>query len=256
MTFGYDADIVHALAIAGSNTLRDHGKSFAHELAMRRKRTGAGGLVIEQALLVCRGEAHSYFKSILSSTFGILFLGTPHAGSGKADLMKPLASLAKVLRASNSAIVGVLKPGSEMLANLQQEFHGMLEDRRRNDNNLIEIFCFYEELEVEGIGKIVPNYSAILNNYGNRSIHGNHMQMTRFSGKTDQGYVAVSDQLWAWVETIESRSLPEPATPVTNHRKHKTIESSGGPIFLGNAAAGRDFNISTQMHGFYPSKGE
>lgn len=104
--------------------------------------------------------------------------------------------------------------------------------------------------------QIVPNYSAILNNYGNRSIHGNHMQMTRFSGKTDQGYVAVSDQLWAWVETIESRSLPEPATPVTNHRKHKTIESSGGPIFLGNAAAGRDFNISTQMHGFYPSKGE
>jgi hypothetical protein len=41
MTFGYDADIVHALTIAGSNTLRDHGKSFAHELAMRRKRTGA-----------------------------------------------------------------------------------------------------------------------------------------------------------------------------------------------------------------------
>ncbi|CAI7655933.1 unnamed protein product [Penicillium pancosmium] len=175
--------------------------------------------------------------------------------------MKPLASLAKALRASNSAIVGVLKPGSEMLANLQQEFHGMLEDRRRNENNLIEIFCFYEELEVEGIGKneshtfqIVPNYSAILNNYGNRSIHGNHMQMTRFSGKTDQGYVAVSDQLWAWVEAIESRSLPEPATPVPNRINQRTIESGGGPIFLGNAGAGRDFNISTQTHGFYPSK--
>jgi hypothetical protein len=185
--------------------------------------------------------------------------------------MKPLASLAKVLRASNTEIVGVLKPGSEMLANLQQEFHGMLEDRRRNDNNLIEIFCFYEELEVEGVGKvstgyldtclietsltfgtfqIVPNYSAILNNYGSRSIHGNHMQITRFSGKTDQGYVAVSDQLWAWVETIKSRSLQEDATAVPNYRKQGTIESGGGPIFLGTATAGRDFNISTQTHGY------
>lgn len=184
MTFGYDADIVHALSVAGSNTLRDHGKVLAHDLAMRRKRTGSvcllsmqksivltvlllqehrpliyvahslGGLVIEQALLVCRGEAEAYFKSVLSSAFGIIFIGTPHAGSGKADLLKPLTKLAKVLRPSNDAIVGVLKPGSEMLANLQQEFHGMLEDHRRNHGKLIKIFCFYEELEVEGLGKV------------------------------------------------------------------------------------------------------
>jgi hypothetical protein len=76
------------------------------------------------------------------------------------------------------------------------------------------------------------------------------MQITRFSGKTDQGYVAVSDQLWAWVETIKSRSLQEDATAVPNYRKQGTIESGGGPIFLGTATAGRDFNISTQTHGY------
>lgn len=74
------------------------------------------------------------------------------------------------------------------------------------------------------------------------------MQITRFSSKTDQGYVAVSEQLWEWVETIESRSLPEDATPVTNYRKQGTIKSGGGPIFLGTATAGRDFNISTQTY--------
>lgn len=39
MTFGYDADIIGALRVAGSNTLRDHGKTLAHELATSRRRS-------------------------------------------------------------------------------------------------------------------------------------------------------------------------------------------------------------------------
>lgn len=38
-TFGYDADIIRALDTAGSETLRDHGKSLAFDLAMRRMQT-------------------------------------------------------------------------------------------------------------------------------------------------------------------------------------------------------------------------
>lgn len=41
-----------------------------------------------------------------------------------------------------------------MLANLQQGFHTMLEDYRRNHDKTIEMFCFYEELAVTGIGKV------------------------------------------------------------------------------------------------------
>ena len=40
-TFGYDADIIRALATAGSNTIRDHGKSLAQDLSMRRIRTNS-----------------------------------------------------------------------------------------------------------------------------------------------------------------------------------------------------------------------
>lgn len=39
LTFGYDADIVGALKPAGSNTLRDHGKSLANDIALRRMRS-------------------------------------------------------------------------------------------------------------------------------------------------------------------------------------------------------------------------
>ena len=39
LTSGYDVDIVRALDTAGSETLRDHGKSLANDLALRRMRS-------------------------------------------------------------------------------------------------------------------------------------------------------------------------------------------------------------------------
>jgi predicted alpha/beta hydrolase len=60
LTFGYDADVVRALDTTSSNSLRDHGKSLAHELAINKMRARAidrptffvahslGGLVCEQ----------------------------------------------------------------------------------------------------------------------------------------------------------------------------------------------------------------
>lgn len=53
----------------------------------------------------------------------------------------------------------MLKPDLEMLANLQQEFHTMLDDRSRSNKTRIEISCFYEELPVVGIGKV--GYNAV-----------------------------------------------------------------------------------------------
>lgn len=44
ITFGYDADIIRGLSIAGNGTLRDHGKALAEDLAMRRKKTDSVSL--------------------------------------------------------------------------------------------------------------------------------------------------------------------------------------------------------------------
>jgi hypothetical protein len=81
-------------------------------------------------------------------------MGTPHCGLTYADWATPLTRLFKAPRQTDSQIVQVLKPGSEMLANLEQEFHTMLDDRIRNQKRTMEIFCFYEELPVTGIGKV------------------------------------------------------------------------------------------------------
>ncbi|KAI9774064.1 MAG: hypothetical protein M1840_005157 [Geoglossum simile] len=179
MTFGYDADVVGIVKTAGSNTLRDHGKSLANDLAMRRARSNSttrplifvphslGGnnqVLVKctlrmalQALLIARGAAQAHLKSLLESTLAIAFMGTPHMGSTKAEWASILSQLSSVLRQTNRNILSVLEPGSEVLANVQQEFHTMLDDRSRNQGSRVEIHCFYEEVAVPGIGDVCLN---------------------------------------------------------------------------------------------------
>ena len=104
--------------------------------------------------MIARGAAQDHLKSLLESTFAIAFMGTPHMGSTKAEWASVLSQLASVLRRINRNILSVLEPGSEVLANVQQEFHTMLDDRSRNRGSRIEIHCFYEEVAVLGIGEV------------------------------------------------------------------------------------------------------
>lgn len=104
--------------------------------------------------MVARGAPEQHFKDVLESTIAIAFMGTPHVGSAKAEWAAPLTRLCNVLRKTNSEITQVLKPGSEMLANLQEEFHGMLRDRSKNHQKTMELFCFYEEVDVVGVGAV------------------------------------------------------------------------------------------------------
>jgi protein SERAC1 len=116
--------------------------------------------------------------------------------------------------------------------------------------------------------QIVPKHSAILSAYPNRSIHANHMQMTKFSGTKDAGYVSVSDQLWLWVDTLQKEAnaqaeagsgLQMPAEEVRERRNRRfgtmqdvvsesqysgSVNAGGGPVFQGNLSAGRDFNVN------------
>jgi hypothetical protein len=81
-------------------------------------------------------------------------MGTPHTGSTKAEWASILSRLSSVLRQTNLNILSVLEPGSEVLANVQQEFHTMLEDRSRSKGTRVEIHCFYEEVAVAGVGEV------------------------------------------------------------------------------------------------------
>lgn len=75
-------------------------------------------------------------------------------GSDLAVWGKLLTDMAKLVKTANSAIVRVLEPGSEVLANLQQEFHMMIQQRRQKGCRELKIMCFYEELAMSTVGMV------------------------------------------------------------------------------------------------------
>lgn len=210
MTFGYDADVVKLWGMAGGNNLRNHGKNLAFEVSDQRRdhrerpvifiAHSLGGLVCEQALLYC-GEGDKNLIKVSQSTRGIIFMGTPHAGADLADVGSKLAKCLSIIRNTNTTILEPLRPGSDVLTSVQQQFQQML--RKRVD---IEIYCFFEEQPVFGVGIIVPEHSAALSQYSNQSIAANHKDMTKFSGKRDGGYQKVLSRVKDNIEGIESSS--------------------------------------------------
>jgi protein SERAC1 len=240
--------------------------------------------VVEQALLICRGSNESYLRNLLHCTAGIAFLGTPHVGSDLASWAKILTHLANVLRKANNEIVAVLQPGSESLANLQQEFHTMMEPLKIMKNTM-KLYCFYEEIAVAGVGEvswnelalwkifldeekqIVPKHSAILAAYPNRGIHANHMDMTKFSSPQDAGYIAVSGQLWRWVkeikavlkaaeDAVEEEARASRAPPLPSQRLLLDSQPSGGPSSAGIVSTGGNatFNDNFVVGNWNPGK--
>jgi hypothetical protein len=83
------------------------------------------------------------------------------------------------------------------------------------------------------------------------------MDMVRYASKSDPGYIAVSDQLWIWVDEItqsSASSLP-PLDEIRQARQamfggdqgdgsqfivRGSINSGGGSVFVGNQTASGD----------------
>jgi protein SERAC1 len=77
LTFGYDADIVGALNTAGSNTLRDHGKSLANDVALRRMRSRTVGYIL------CKAHSCSVSSRGLGTTSSYLCRAQPWRARGR-----------------------------------------------------------------------------------------------------------------------------------------------------------------------------
>lgn len=112
-----------------------------------------GGLVIEYALSHSRSAVERFLHQIEQYTAGIIFLGVPHCGADLASWASFGTRMINVLKRANEDIVGVLKPGSEMLRVVEKNFHNILR-LRKEEGSEISITCFYEELPVIGIGEV------------------------------------------------------------------------------------------------------
>lgn len=155
----------------------------------------------EEALVL--SDKREVLQNILANTLGVIFMGTPHGGSYLADWGDRVAKYVNLFRGVNRDILRNLHPGSADLERVGEDFENMI---RRKDVKL-SIFCFYEELKInDAVGKIVESPSAILNGYGNCSIHADYRNMTKFSGRSDAGYGHICGKLSRWIADAQGKS--------------------------------------------------
>ena len=109
---------------------------------------------MRKALLKSKGSADRHTQRILQETKGIIFMGTPHCGSGLAEWAVIGSKFLQYFRRLNRSTLEILQQESEVMGRLRQEFHTMLRSRDRSQDKEIAIICFYEELPVRLIGEV------------------------------------------------------------------------------------------------------
>ncbi|TRX88257.1 hypothetical protein FHL15_010824 [Xylaria flabelliformis] len=205
LTFGYDTHIRHVFAgQISQNSVYDMSWDFLVALEAQRKEHvsrpiifivhSLGGIVVKEMLRRsdgCHGS-RQFLRSIVESTHGIIFFGTPHGGADpRSFLLRIAESAVKVAGFSvNEKIVSTLLPSSERLRELRDEF-GPLAMKY----NWI-IHSFQEQYGVAMLSgkKVVDDGSSYLNLPTveiTEHIARNHMEMCRFSSSNDPEYIKV-----------------------------------------------------------------
>jgi hypothetical protein len=255
ISYGYDANIVGLWKNASGEGLRGHGKALAYAISNSRANEATrplvfivhslGGLVTEQALLIALEPNEPRLRSIAACTAGIIFLGTPHSGSYLATWGYTLARLLDRFWRANKDILSVLKQKSEVLKGVEEVFQRQL----TSDGALhhVNIFCFYETVAVDVVGYVVPEESATMLPHPNCGINANHMDMTKFTGLHDAGFINIKGVLDDWIRRRAQEAACETAEYAHNAPSAEAFTFNNGPIRAqvfqqGSGNAGRDIN--------------
>ncbi|KAF2877209.1 hypothetical protein BDV95DRAFT_558683 [Massariosphaeria phaeospora] len=255
ITWGYDADVVKPFNVVSVARLTQHAQHLCTELANIREETpnhlcGSqyGGIVTKHALLHSGDSNPPEQKSIVEDTSGIVFMGTPHSGSGSADLGHFFAALISKLHPANPTYLEELKDNSPSLQYLERRFNQLLTRRVESDNE-IQIRCFCESLPTPGISNlVVPSYSAAPPHYEVIiTMHADHIGMTKFDGREDQNYKNVLAELRRMIE--KSKKQHEKDQDSSSDKRDDTRTGSGPVSHVGDNTHGALANYGTQSYG-------
>ncbi|KAH8646408.1 hypothetical protein BGZ60DRAFT_391976 [Tricladium varicosporioides] len=214
LTWGYDAYVVQA-SVTSKNRLTDHALNLLIDLTHDRAFCNAssrplifvahslGGLVCKEAILSSRNNPEPHLRDVFEYTTGIMFMGTPHRGAWMADWMKIPASGLGVFKSTNKSLLQVLETDDQLLESIQVRFWSMVREQRESGRRL-EITCFFEELPLPGVGRVVSKVSATLEGYTPVSVHANHRDMVKFGTENDSGFKRLVGDLMRW--QVETRS--------------------------------------------------
>lgn len=118
-----------------------------------------------------------------------------------ADWAYISASALGFLKSTNTKLLDILKGDGQLLESIQTDFLAMVRELREARRD-IKIMCFYEELSLPSIGKVVSKDSATLDGYAPRSIHADHRDMVRFATTEDDGFTKLLAEVRRWTSQI------------------------------------------------------
>jgi hypothetical protein len=159
---------------------------------------GLGGLLVKKALAYSSTRTSSnveHLHSIFTSTFAILFFGTPHYGADKTNWLGP--TNAGPLKQSTesqreSRLLSVVEKDSETLQMITDQFAPLMKQ--------FHIFFFWEQVPTNFRNQtefVVEESSAapIIDNTERSGIPATHTDMVKFSGPNDSSYRTVIEAL-------------------------------------------------------------
>jgi tetratricopeptide (TPR) repeat protein len=157
---------------------------------------GLGGLLVKRALAYSSSRRHKaveHLRSIYISTYGILFMGTPHNGINKDVLLLPQKNQSE----GPSQFMFSLLKGSEMLNEINDQFVPLMKR--------FSVYNFWEELETcSGSYRIhiVDQDSAAppWDSVEKCGLMATHSAMTKFSSELDHGYRTILEALSRYVK--------------------------------------------------------
>ncbi|KAG8529142.1 uncharacterized protein KY384_005777 [Bacidia gigantensis] len=213
LVYGYDATVASFTDGVSKDKIHNHAESLVASLAANRNIRRAaerpiifvahslGGLVVKRALIYSediKGSHTEHLRSIYVSTYGILFLGTPHRGSDIAKWGSLLESICRGVMPSglvdsNPALVDALKRENETLQVIDRQFIQLISRFR---------VYFFHEGKKTNLGKlkmdmIVDEESASPNvqDVERSVIQQDHSHMCKFESDSSPGFDLVAEAL-------------------------------------------------------------
>ncbi|MCJ1384063.1 hypothetical protein MMC17_007179 [Xylographa soralifera] len=212
LIYHYNAEAFSSLGNSSADRILPFANSLVAELCADRQLVGAskrpiifvchgfGGLLVKRALAFSstrRAQAVEHLRSVFISTYGIIFLGTPHNGVRKESLLLlHQHSLFDKLGPSQS-VLNLLK-GSEMLQEITDQFAPLMKR--------FAIYNFWEQrrTKLSDLSTYVVEEESAAPAWDDAErcgIYATHDGMIKFLGVHDQGYRVVLETLARYIAT-------------------------------------------------------
>ncbi|PGH02524.1 hypothetical protein AJ80_08835 [Polytolypa hystricis UAMH7299] len=197
LTFDYKADATSFFGSTSADRILHHAQTLLEELSAERELEdcierpivfichGLGGVIVKKALAISSASTsakQARLHSIVTSTFGLIFFGTPHEGIEKGRWFLLSRGLKGILK-NKSQLVAAIEKNAETLQNITDQFLPLLKQFR--------IHNFWEMVETSrGMSKgyiVSPISAAPPWDAGRSGLHAPHSLMCKFKDSNEYG---------------------------------------------------------------------